>query len=79
LTVIFQRNPLEDFKRGLLAGVENCAIEDQLRNCEWLEQVYGESPETLNELLPKKVICSGVTIGEPAQILSYNIIIWTCG
>jgi hypothetical protein len=69
--VIFQRDPLEDFEGGLLAGVENTAIEDQLRNCEWLEQIYGESPETLSELWPKKVICSGVTLGGASQILAY--------
>jgi hypothetical protein len=69
--VIFQRCPLEDFDGGLLAGVENTAIEDQLRNCEWLEQIYSESPETLSELWPKKVICSGVTLGGVTQILAY--------
>lgn len=69
--VVFQRNPLEDFEEGLLAGVENTAIEDQLRNCEWLEQIYGESPETLSELWEKKVICSGVTLGATTQILAY--------
>ena len=69
--VIFQRNPLDDFKGGLLVGVENCAIEDQPQNCEWLEQIYSESPETLSELWPKKVICSGVSLGSTAQILSY--------
>jgi hypothetical protein len=69
--VVFQRDPLEDFEGGLLAGVENCAIEDQPRNCEWLEQIYGASPEALNELWPKKVICSGVTLGSAAQILAY--------
>ena len=69
--VIFQRSPLEDFEGGLLAGVENTAIEDQPRNCEWLEQIYSESPETLSELWPKKVICSGVTLGGATQILAY--------
>lgn len=69
--VIFQRSPLEDFEGGLLAGVENTAIEDQPRNCEWLEQIYSGSPETLSELWPKKVICSGVTLGATAQILAY--------
>jgi hypothetical protein len=69
--VIFQRNPLEDFIGGILAGVENCAIEDQPQNCEWLEQIYGGSPDTLRDLWPKKVICSGVTIGGVTQILSY--------
>ena len=69
--VIFQRDPMEDFEGGLLAGLENTAIEDQLRNCEWLEQIYGESPETLSELWPKKVICSGVTLGAASQILAY--------
>ena len=69
--VIFQRDPMEDFEGGLLAGLENTAIEDQLRNCEWLEQIYGESPETLSELWPKKVICSGVTLGDITQILAY--------
>jgi len=69
--VIFQRNPLEDFEGGILAGVENTAIGDQLRNCEWLELIYSESPKTLSELWPKKVICSGVTLGATAQILAY--------
>jgi hypothetical protein len=69
--VVFQRDPLEDFEGGLLAGLENCAIEDQPRNCEWLEQIYGASPEALNELWPKKVICSGVTLGSTSQILAY--------
>jgi hypothetical protein len=69
--VIFQRNPLEDFEGGVLAGVENTAIEDQLRNCEWLEQIYSKSPETLSELWPRKVICSGVTLGAATQILAY--------
>ena len=69
--VIFQRDPMEDFEGGILAGLENTAIEDQLRNCEWLEQIYGESPETLSELWPKKVICSGVTLGAASQILAY--------
>jgi hypothetical protein len=69
--VVFQKDPLEDYEGGLLAGMENCAIENQPRNCEWLRQVYGDSPETLNELWPKKVICSGVTLGSTAQILSY--------
>jgi hypothetical protein len=69
--VIFQRDPLEDFEGGILAGVENTAIEDQPRNCEWLEQIYGESPETLSELWPRKVICSGVTLGGATQILDY--------
>ncbi len=69
--VIFQRNPLEDFEGGLLAGLENTAIEDQLRNCEWLEQIYSKSPETLSDLWPRKVICSGVTLGGVTQILAY--------
>ena len=69
--VIFQRNPLEDFGGGLLAGLENTAIEDQPQNCKWLEQIYSESPETLSELWPKKVICSGVTLGGASQILAY--------
>ena len=69
--VIFQRDPMEDFEGGILAGLENTAIEDQLRNCEWLEQIYSESPETLSELWPKKVICSGVTLGATTQILAY--------
>jgi hypothetical protein len=69
--VIFQRNPLEDFEGGILAGVENCDIKDQPQNCKWLEQIYGESSETLNGLWPKKVICSGVTLGATTQILSY--------
>jgi hypothetical protein len=69
--VIFQKNPLEDFEGGLLAGLENTAIEDQPRNCEWLEQIYSGSPETLSELWPKKVICSGVTLGGATQILAY--------
>jgi hypothetical protein len=69
--VIFQRNPLEDFEGGLLAGLENCAIENQPQNCEWLQKVYGGSPEVLNELWPKKVICSGVTLGTTTQVLSY--------
>lgn len=69
--VIFQRNPLEDFEGGILAGVENCAVEDQPQNCAWLRKIYSESQETLKELWPKKVICSGVTLGTTTQILSY--------
>jgi hypothetical protein len=69
--VVFQRDPLEDFEGGLLAGVENCAIEDQPQNCAWLERIYGASPEALNELWPKKIICSGVTLGSTTQILAY--------
>jgi hypothetical protein len=69
--VVFQRNPLEDFEGGLLAGVENCTIENQLQNREWLQKIYGESPEALDELWPKKVICAGVTLGTTSQVLSY--------
>jgi hypothetical protein len=69
--VVFQRNPLEDFEGGLLTGVENRPIENQPQNCEWLRKIYGESPETLNELWPKKVICSGVTLGATTEALSY--------
>jgi len=69
--VVFQRNPLEDFEGGLLAGVENCVIENQRQNREWLQMVYGKSLDALNELWPKKVICAGVTLGATAQVLSY--------
>ena len=69
--VVFQRNPLDDFEGGLLIGKENCVIEDQLQNREWLQKIYGGSPEVLNELWFNKVICAGVTLGTTTQILSY--------
>jgi len=69
--VVFQRNPLDDFEGGLLTGLENSVIEKQPQNCAWLQRVYGETPEVLNDLWPKKVICSGVTFGTTAQVLSY--------
>lgn len=69
--VVFQRNPLDDFEGGLLVGNENCIIENQPVNCEWLQRVYGKSAEVLNELWPKKLICAGVTLGTTLQVLSY--------
>lgn len=68
--VIFQRNPLDDFEGGLLVGEENCVIEDQVFNREWLQIIYGETPR-LRDLWRRKVICAGVTLGATEQVLSY--------
>lgn len=69
--VIFQSNPLDNFEGGLLVGEEPCLIKNEDFNRKWLQSIYGDSPQTLDALWPKNIICAGVTMGTTAQILAY--------
>jgi hypothetical protein len=69
--VIFQSDPLDNFEGGLMVGEEPCLLKNEDFNRKWLNSIYSHSPQTLEALWPRKVICAGVTIGATAQIQSY--------
>ncbi|CAN5773738.1 hypothetical protein BH11VER1_BH11VER1_10800 [soil metagenome] len=69
--VIFQRDPFQDFTHGLLSGVESGLIRDEPANSYWLNHLYGENTELVKSIMPQKVLCSGVTLGDAAAIKSY--------
>ena len=70
--VVFQRDPFDfEFENGLCFFLEDGrqVIKDCPYNSLWLKTGYGE--ETLRELGNKVPACSGITIGNTADVMNY--------
>lgn len=70
--VLFQRNPFADLPEGITTGLESILVRDQPANLQWLQHLYGDDPAfPMDDILPKNVICSGVTLGDVTTVGKY--------
>lgn len=71
--VVLQRDPFADLPSGVVVtGEESGLGKDQEGNCYWMNHLYNEdSSVPVASLLERKVICSGVTLGDTASMQRY--------
>lgn len=70
--VLFQRDPFADLPEGITTGLESIVVRDQPANLQWLQHLYGDDPAfPMDDILPQKVICSGVTLGDVTSVGKY--------
>ncbi len=69
--VVFQADPLRYQYKGLNVFLERSDVHfrDSIENSQWLHRTYGK--KILRKIGDKVVSCSGVTIGQTKDILSY--------